>query len=78
MLAFADALVRLAEVLNVSVDHLLIDDIRRRPLHHAPRRSRRPLATAAELEGDDLELVLSFIDALLAKNRLRALAGGLG
>src|ERR1700685_331177 len=29
----AEALVRLAEVLNVSIDHLLVDDIPRRPLH---------------------------------------------
>jgi transcriptional regulator with XRE-family HTH domain len=73
----ADALARLAETLNVSIDHLLIDDIPRRPLHSAQDVLGTRLATVAELDGDDLHLVLSFIDALVTKNRLRTLAGGL-
>lgn len=64
---------RLAEVLNVSIDHLLIDDVPRRPLHSA----EDVLATVAELGDDDLHFVLSFIDALVTKNRLSALAGGI-
>jgi transcriptional regulator with XRE-family HTH domain len=73
----ADALVRLAESLNVSIDHLLIDDIPRRPLHSAEDVLGDRLNTIAELGDDDLHLVLSFIDALVTKNRLRALAGGI-
>ena len=40
----ADALVRLAETFDVSLDHLLIDDIPRRPLRDHPhhRRAHRP------------------------------------
>lgn len=73
----ADALVRLAEVLNVSIDHLLIDDIPRRPLHSAEDVLGDRLASLGELGEEDLHLVLSFIDALVTKNRLRALAGGI-
>ena len=73
----ADALVRLAESLNVSIDHLLVDDIPRRPLHNAEDALGDRLATITELGDDDLHLVLSFIDALVTKNRLRTLAGGI-
>jgi len=42
---------------------------------------RRPLgdhlAAVAELPADDLAALLSIIDGLVAKNRLKALAGGL-
>jgi transcriptional regulator with XRE-family HTH domain len=58
----AEALVRLAETLNVSIDHLLVDGIPRRPLHSAQ---------------DALASLLNIIDGLVAKNRLKTLAGGL-
>ena len=70
----ADALVRLAESLNISIDHLLIDDIPRRPLHNAEDALGDRLNTLGELGADDLHLVTSFIDALVTKNRLRTLA----
>ena len=70
-------LVRLAEVLNVSIDYLLIEGLPRRPLHSAEDALGDRLATVAELSGDDLQLVLSFVDALVAKTRLKALAGGI-
>jgi transcriptional regulator with XRE-family HTH domain len=72
----AEALVRLGEVLNVSIDHLLVDDVPRRPLHSAEDVLGDRLATLTELTDEDLALVLSFIDALVTKNRLKALAGG--
>ena len=72
----AEALVRLAEVLNVSIDHLLVDGIPRRPLHSAEDVLGDRIAALTELGEEDLKLVLSFIDALVTKNRLKALAGG--
>lgn len=71
----AEALVRLAEVLNISIDHLLIDGIPRRPLHAAQDALGDHLAAVAELPADDLAALLSIIDGLVAKNRLKALAG---
>lgn len=73
----AEALVRLAEVLNVSPDHLLVDGIPRRPLHSAEDVLGDRLATLTELDKHDLTLVLRFIDALVTKNRLHARAGGI-
>lgn len=72
----ADALVRLAESLNISIDHLVIDDIPRRPLHSAEDVLGDRITSLGELADDDLHLVTSFIDALVTKNRLRTLAGG--
>lgn len=73
----ADLIIRLAEVFDVSVDYLLLDD--------APRRPRRTPDEAAlgddriaatELSEEDLNLVASFIDALVTKTRLKVLASG--
>ena len=74
----AETLVRLAEVLNVSIDYLLIDEVPRRPLHSAEDALGDRLTAVAELGEEDLRLVLSFVDALVAKTRLKALAGGIG
>ncbi len=73
----AEAVVRLAEVLNVSIDHLLVEGVPRRPLHSAEDALGDRLADVGELGAEDLHLVLSFIDALVTKNRLKALAGGI-
>ena len=73
----AESLVRLAEVLNVSIDYLLIDDIPRRPLHSAQDALGDRLAVVAELADEDLNLVVSFIDALVAKTRMKALTASI-
>jgi transcriptional regulator with XRE-family HTH domain len=71
----AEALVRLAEVLNVSIDHMLVDGVPRRPLHSGEDVLGDRIASLGELSDEDLKMVLSFIDALVTKNRLKALAG---
>jgi transcriptional regulator with XRE-family HTH domain len=73
----AEALVRIAETLNISIDHLLVDGIPRRPLHAAQDALGDHLAAVAELPPDDLTALLNIIDGLTAKNRLKTLAGGL-
>jgi transcriptional regulator with XRE-family HTH domain len=73
----AEALVRLAETLNISIDHLLIDTVPRRPLHAAEYALGDRLAAVAELPPDDIASLLNVIDGLVAKNRLKTLAGGL-
>lgn len=73
----AEALVRIAQILNVSIDHLLIDDIPRRPLHATQDVLGDRLTAVAELPADDLAALLNIIDGLVAKNRLKTLAGGL-
>ena len=73
----ADALIRLAETFDVSCDHLLLEDAPRRAFRSPEDALGHRLADLAELGAHDQELVLSFIDALVTKTRLKALAGGI-
>lgn len=73
----ADAVVRLAEVFDVSCDYLLVDDAPRRRFRTPEDALGDHLATVAELGADDLHLVVSFIEAVVTKTRLKTLAGGI-
>ncbi len=72
-----EAVVRLAEILDVTTDYLLIDSSPRRALHAPEDVLGDRLNTVSELTEDELAVVLSVIDVPAAKNRLRTLAGGL-
>jgi len=72
----AEARVRLAETYNVSIDRLLIDAVPRRALHAPENALGDGLAVVAELSDDELAVLGSVIDGLVAKSRLRILAGG--
>jgi transcriptional regulator with XRE-family HTH domain len=74
----AEAVARLAGALDVSCDYLLIDDSPRRPLHAPEDVLGERLTTITELTDDEISVVRSVIDGLVAKNRLKALVGGLG
>jgi transcriptional regulator with XRE-family HTH domain len=71
-----DAIVRIAEAFNVSIDHLLVDDVPRRPLHAVEHNLGNRLAALDELSEEDMASLLHMVDALVAKNRLKTLAGG--
>jgi transcriptional regulator with XRE-family HTH domain len=73
----AEAVARLADVLDVSCDYLLIEDSPRRPLHTPEDVLGDRLGAIAELDDDDRHSLLNVIDALVAKSRLRVLTGGL-
>jgi len=70
----ADALVKLAETFNVSCDYLLVDDAPHRPFKSPEDTLGEHLAQLAELTPHDQQLVISFIDALVTKTRLKTLA----
>ena len=72
----ADAVVRLAQAFDVSCDYLLVDDAPRRRFRSAEDVLGDQLAAVAELGEHDREMVASFIEALVTKTRLKALAGG--
>lgn len=65
--------VRLAEAFGVSTDYLLIDDAPRRPFRSAEDALGDQLATVAKLSGDDRAMLLSFLDALVTRTRLKRL-----
>lgn len=71
-----DALARIAETLNVSIDHLVFDDVPRRALHAAENVLGDRLAAIAELDDDDRHSLLNVIDGLVTKSRIKTLAGG--
>lgn len=73
----AEAVVRLAQILDVTTDYLLIESSPRRALRAPENILGDRLNTVSELTADELAVVLSVIDGLVAKNRLRTLAGGL-
>jgi transcriptional regulator with XRE-family HTH domain len=78
----ADAIVRIAEALDVSCDYLLVDDAPRRPFRAATDALGESLAGLDELDEEDMAALVHVLDALVAKNRvkdalkLRAVAGG--
>jgi transcriptional regulator with XRE-family HTH domain len=69
-----DVAMRIAETLEVSLDHLVFDDVPRRPLHAAENILGDRLAGVAELSDEDAAALRNVIDGLIAKSRLRTLA----
>jgi transcriptional regulator with XRE-family HTH domain len=70
-----DAVVRIAEVLNVSIDYLAIEDAPRRPLHVADHGVAERLGVLDELTDEDRASLLNVLDALVAKTRMKAIVG---
>ncbi|MFV0317869.1 MAG: helix-turn-helix domain-containing protein [Microthrixaceae bacterium] len=73
-----DALARIAQALNTSLDHLVFDDIDRRPLHSPEHALTGRLAPIAELPEEDQQALLDHLDALLTRTRLRTITNGNG
>lgn len=71
-----DALARIAEALNVSLDHLVFDGVGRRPLHAPEHALVGRLAAIAELPEVDQRALLDHLDALLTRTRLRPITSG--
>ena len=73
-----EALVRLADALEVSVDYLVREDAPRRNLDGAQLGVLgQRLGDFEELSDEDRASLISVLDGFLAKSRLKALAGGL-
>lgn len=70
-----DGVARIAQALDVSLDYLVFDDMPRRPLHVDDHGLAERLAALAELNPEDRASLLSVLDALLTRTRVRALAG---
>lgn len=73
-----DVVVKIAKAFNVSADFLLFDDIPRRELQ---TRSSKLVERVLQLENiseDDERSLLHLLDAIEAKNKLKALAANVG
>lgn len=63
-------------MLNVSVDHLVFENVPRRALHGPDHGLGSRLDDLGELSRGDRSHLLSVIDAFVINNRLRAITGG--
>jgi transcriptional regulator with XRE-family HTH domain len=73
----ADVLVKLAQVFDVSVDYLLIEDAPRRPLKVEDPGLLERLQDVQYLTDEDRASVLHILDALVAKSKIKTFAQGL-
>jgi len=69
-----EAVIRLAQTLDVSIDYLLLEDVPRRPLKAQDAGFLARFQDLGELSTEDKTSLLHVLDALLAKNKLKALA----
>jgi transcriptional regulator with XRE-family HTH domain len=73
-----EVLVKLAESFDLSIDYLLLEHAPRRPLRLEDCDFIERLEGAQQLSDEDKASLLHILDALLAKNRIRSFAQGLG
>ena len=69
-----DAIVKIAIAFDVTIDYLLIEDAPRRPLKTNDHELVNRLQNINTLSEEDKSSLFHIFDALLAKNRVKALA----
>jgi len=70
-----EAVIRIAETFNVSVDYLVIADAPRRPLHAPANAVDARLADLDTLTDDERATITNVIDAITTKAKLRLITG---
>ena len=70
-----EAVIRLAETFNVTVDYLLFDNAERRPLNAPSSHVDARLADLDQLSDDERTTITNVIDALVTKAKLRLITG---
>ena len=70
-----EAMIRIAEVFNVTVDYLLFDTADRRPLNAPSSTVDARLADLDQLTDDERATITNVIDALVTKAKLRLITG---
>lgn len=73
-----EAVIRMAETFNVSVDYLLFDNAERRPLNAPSSHVDARLADLDQLTDEERATIANVIDALVTKAKLRLITGGAG
>jgi len=68
-----DALARIAQHLDTSLDHLVYDHIPHRPLNTTTNHIDGRLTQISELDENDQQALLDHLDALLTRTRLHAI-----
>ncbi|MCP4138565.1 MAG: helix-turn-helix transcriptional regulator [bacterium] len=71
----AEALIKIAEVFDISIDYLLIDDIPEKPLRQKiDSELLQKVIDIEKLSGKDKESIKHIIDSLITKNKMKKLA----
>lgn len=70
----AEALVKLAEVFDVSIDYLMVDQAPRRPLRVEDDGLLEKLEDIRTLSEEDRASLFHILDAFVAKGKMKALA----
>jgi transcriptional regulator with XRE-family HTH domain len=68
-----DVVVKLAKAFDVSVDHLLIDDAPKRPLHEPASKLTEKIMHLENMSEEDEASLLHVVSAIEAKNKLKSL-----
>lgn len=68
-----DVVIKLARAFNVSVDHLLIDDVPRRPLREPISKLAEKVLHLDNMSEEDEASLLHMLNAIEAKNKLKTL-----
>ncbi|HWD64215.1 MAG TPA: helix-turn-helix transcriptional regulator [Solirubrobacteraceae bacterium] len=70
-----EAVIRIAETFNVSLDYLVTPDAPRRPLHAPGNALDAKLADLGQLTDDERAIILGVIDTITTKAKLRLITG---
>lgn len=68
-----DVVIKLARAFDVSVDHLLIDDVPKRPLHEPISKLAEKVLHLENMSEEDEASLLHVLNAIEAKNKLKTL-----
>jgi len=70
----ADALMKIAEIFDVSIDYLLVEDIQRKPLRQSiDSEMVKYLNELDHLDAKDQEMIKYLINSLITKNKVKDL-----
>jgi transcriptional regulator with XRE-family HTH domain len=73
-----EVVIKMAKAFNVSLDYLLFEEVSRRPLEPKISTLAQRVLALQDLSEDDEKSLLHMIDAIEAKNKLKALAAQVG
>ncbi len=73
-----EVIIKIAKAYNVSIDYLLIDGSQRRSLQNNMNKLAQRCLSIENLSEDDERSLLHLIDAIAAKNKLKAIAANVG